>query len=113
MASRPISCISRLTRLRLTWWPRILSQTVILREPQKGVFRYWRSIRAHQLQVLSTGLSWLVVQGGAADVQQGALAYQGQLQVFSVNHGPALRLAHNPDLRDKKSRSTLSWPICW
>ena len=31
----------------------------------------------------------------------------------SVNHGPALGPAHNPKLRDKKSRSTLSCPICW
>ena len=50
---------------------------------------------------------------GAADTQQGALAHQRQLRFFSVNHGPALGPAHNPKLRDKNSRSTLSCPICW
>ena len=67
----------------------------------------------HQLQVLGAGLGWQVVQRGAADTQQGALAHQRQLRFFSVNHGPALGPAHNPKLRDKKSRSTLSCPICW
>ena len=55
----------------------------------------------HQLQVLGAGLGWQVVQRGAADTQQGALAHQRQIRFFSVNHGPALGPAHNPKLRDK------------
>ena len=64
----------------------------------------------HQLQVLGAGLGWQVVQRGAADTQQAALAHQRQLRFFSVNHGPALGPAHNPKLRDKKSRSNLELP---
>jgi hypothetical protein len=48
-----------------------------------------------------------VVQQGTADSQQGALVYQRQLRVLPVNHVQALRSAHSPDFRDKKSRSTL------
>ena len=55
----------------------------------------------HQLHVLGAGLGWQVVQRGAADTQQGALAHQRQLRFFSVNHGPAPGPAHNPKLRDK------------
>jgi len=65
--------------------------------------------QCHQLQVLGTGHCGPVLQGGAADTQQGTLTHQGQMRVSPVNHGPALGTAHSPDIRDKKSRSTLNW----
>ena len=64
----------------------------------------------HQLQVLGAGLGWQVVQRGAADTHQGALAHQRQLRFFSVNHGPTLGPAHNPKLRDKKIPFHLELP---
>ena len=111
MASRPISCISRRTRLAVDLVS-VISEPGS--HPSGAVERCLQVLlvyEGHQLQVLGVGLGWQVVQRGAADTQQRALAHQRQLRFFSVNHGPALGPAHNPKLRDKKSRSTLSCPI--
>ena len=53
----------------------------------------------------------LVVERGAPERQQAALSAQAQRRVVAHNHRAALRPAHRPDPRDKKSRSTISSPI--
>jgi len=51
------------------------------------------------------------VNPGAGQAQQGALPAHRQHRVVAVEHRSAVRRAHRPDLLDKKSRSTVSWPI--
>ena len=53
----------------------------------------------------------LVVERGAPERQQTALTAQAQRRVVAHNHRAALRPAHRPGPRDKKSRSTINSPI--
>ena len=53
----------------------------------------------------------LVIERGAPDRQKTALPAEAQRRVVAHNHRAALRPAHRPDPRDKKSRSTISSPI--
>ena len=53
----------------------------------------------------------LVIERGAPERQQAALPAEAQRRVVAHNHRAALRPAHRPDPRDKKSRSTISSPI--
>ena len=68
--------------------------------------------QGHQLQVFCPGRYRPVVHRGPADVQQDTLTHQRQLLVVSVYHGSPYAATHRPDLSDKKSRSTFSWPMC-
>ena len=56
---------------------------------------------------------WTVVEAGAADAHQLALPHDGQVPMLPVGQLTPLCWGHGPDLSSKKSRSTLSWPICW
>ena len=67
----------------------------------------------HQGQVLLRGLLGTVVEAGATDPQQRTLPHYGQGLMLPVHQPTPLCWAHGPDLSSKKSRSTLSWPICW
>ena len=66
---------------------------------------------AHQRQRLLALALRLVVERGAPERQQAALSAQAQRRVVAHNHRAALRPAHRPGPRDKKSRSTISSPI--
>ena len=66
---------------------------------------------AHQRERLRALPLRLVVERGAPDRQQAALPAQAQRRVVAHNHRAALRAAHRPGPRDKKSRSTISSPI--
>ena len=66
---------------------------------------------AHQRQRLRALPLRLVVERGAPERQQAALPAQAQRRVVAHNHRAALRPAHRPGPRDKKSRSTISSPI--
>ena len=65
----------------------------------------------HQRQGLRALALRCVVERGAPDRQQAALPAQAQRRVIALHHRAALRPAHRPDPRDKKSRSTISSPI--
>ena len=65
----------------------------------------------HQRQGLRALPLRLVVERRASDRQQAALPAQAQRRVIADHHRAALRPAHRPDPRDKKSRSTISSPI--
>ena len=65
----------------------------------------------HQRQRLLTLALRLVIERGAPDRQKAALPAQAQRRMAAYHHRAALRPAHRPDPRDKKSRSTISSPI--
>ena len=66
----------------------------------------------HERQVRFLRGPLLVVQRRPADPQELALACDGQATVLALNEALPLLAAHCPDLLRKKSRSTVSWPIC-
>ena len=65
----------------------------------------------HQRERLRALPLRLVIERGASERQQTALPAQAQRRVIAHNHRAALRPAHRPDPRDKKSRSTINSPI--
>src|ERR1700751_946972 len=65
----------------------------------------------HQLQLVRTDRDQLVVKAGAVKPQQFALAAQRQ-RAGLFDHRQPLRAFYRPDLRNKKSRSTISRPTC-
>ena len=67
----------------------------------------------HQVQVQRVSRCRPVVHRGTAELQQTTLLYYRKPGVSSVHHSQTPATTHSPDLRDKKSRSTLSCPICW
>ena len=77
----------------------------------KRVFQEQLVDPPHQHERLRALALGLVVERGAPDRQQTALTAQAQRRVVAHNHRAALRPAHRPDPRDKKSRSTISSPI--
>ena len=67
----------------------------------------------HQVQIRRVSRCRPVVHCGTAELQQTTLLYYRKPGVSSVHHSQSTAPTHSPDLRDKKSRSTLSCPICW
>ena len=67
----------------------------------------------HQVQIRRVSRCRPVVHRGTAELQQTTLLYYRKPRVSSVHHSQTPATTHSPDLRDKKSRSTLSCPICW
>ena len=67
----------------------------------------------HQSQVLLRDLHRPALQAGAADAQQPALMHHRERRMPAVHRGTPPLNAQRPNLLSKKSRSTLSWPICW
>src|SRR5208283_1225252 len=67
----------------------------------------------HQHQILIRDFFRSVIQAGAVDVKQPALSRNWQRRVLALDGLAPLSEAHRPSACSKKSRSTLSWPICW
>ena len=67
----------------------------------------------HQVQIQRVSRCRPIVHRGTAELQQTTLLYYRKPGVSSVHHSQTPAPTHSPDLRDKKSRSTLSCPICW
>ena len=65
----------------------------------------------HQCQILSVMRRFRPVDARACQPKQGTLAPHRELHVTAVEQGSPVRRAHLPDLRAKKSRSTISSPI--
>ena len=62
-------------------------------------------------EILGADRGWAAVDRGPADIQQVALAADGQGGMRAVDHRATLGLAYLPSLLAKKSFSTFSWPI--
>ena len=77
----------------------------------KGILQEQLVDPPHQRQGLRALPLRLVVERRAPDRQQAALPAQAQRRVIARHQRAALRPAHRPDPRDKKSRSTISSPI--
>jgi hypothetical protein len=65
----------------------------------------------HQPKILGADRSWAAVDRGPADIQQVALAADGQGGMRAVDHRATLDPASLPSRLAKKSFSTFSWPI--
>src|ERR671910_263734 len=65
----------------------------------------------HQPEILGADRSWTAVDRGPADIQQVALAADGQGGMRAVDHRATLGPAYLPSLRAKKSFSTFNWLI--
>jgi hypothetical protein len=62
-------------------------------------------------EILGADRGWAAVDRGPADIQQVALAADGQGGMRAVDHRATLGPAYLPSLLAKKSFSTFSWPI--
>jgi len=109
-AAMPIRRISRCTRLRLTANPTARSSAVIRREPRKGQAAN-SSSAPHQGEVVVVRRPRRPINARARKAQERALPPDRQPAVIAIDERSAVRRAHLPDLRAKKSRSTISSPI--
>jgi hypothetical protein len=78
---------------------------------QEGELRKQLVDPAHQAEIVVIGRTALAVDARARQSQQTALPADRQIGMLTVEQGSAVRNAHLPDLRAKKSRSTTSSPI--
>ena len=62
----------------------------------------------HKIEIVLRDSYRLVVQAGAADVQQLTLTYHREQRMPAVNYSTPPLYAQRPNLLSKKSRSTLS-----
>jgi len=65
----------------------------------------------HQRQIVVVGRPLRPVHPGSAQRKQLALPSDRQIGMIAVEQNFPVRLAHRPDLLDKKSRSTVNCPI--
>src|SRR5512147_907171 len=66
---------------------------------------------SHQRQILRPRPGREAINAGSRHPKKRTLPAHRHGSMPAVDHGQAVRPAHLPDLLDKKSRSTVSWPI--
>ena len=107
-AAMPILRIKRCTRLRLTGSPSAFSIAAIRREPRNGQAVNSSSIR----RIRARSLTLAGRRPQSVRCQATCTPADRQRLVGAIEHSSTVRRAHLPDLRAKKSRSTVvvrSW----